>query len=121
MKLQMLGAWSKYKYQPLFCQQGAWGKLTPASFHFQLNEMETVMAYRVTVRINCKCSANCLAQISAKCMIATIVIIYHDNSLSKFYLRPQSKVGNTGGSLENKKGYKLKLKKPLFCSSGKAG
>ena len=78
------------------------------------------MAYRVTVRINCKCLANCLAQISTKCIIATIVIIYHDNSLSKLHLRPQSKVGNAGGSSENKKGYKPKLKKPLFCSSGKA-
>lgn len=88
------------------------GKLTPASLHFQLNKMEIVMAYRV--RINCKCLANCLGQIGTQCIITAIVIIYHVNALPKIHVQPQSKLHFTGGSMENKKEYKLRLEKPVL-------
>lgn len=60
------------------------------------------------MRINCESSANGLTQIGTQCIIAPIVILYHDNSLPKRHLGPQSKAGIIGGSTENKKEYKLR-------------
>lgn len=76
------------------------------------------MASGGTVRINCKCFTNFLTQIGIQGRVATI-IIYNNSSLPKIHLRAQSKVGIHGGSMENKREYKLRLEKPVVLALAK--